>query len=228
MVPTTRTCPVAAETQAVIGSLVFFWRLTLLDVFRLASGAPRGHKLRALLRNLGGWASNWVIALGQLAANLGDWRSGKWELIHSAIVIEGGRLLEATAPKVRTISLGNRLAHYPRCIIVPPRHTAAIEDYEEFHRWAERVDGMPYNNTGLLGVLYNLGITNPEARFCSELCAEGYQILGFLPTWDQVLRRGKPMPFKPPASFWEPSTLANERGALDWSSAIYTGGKRYV
>jgi hypothetical protein len=212
--PTTVTAGEAAKA-AEDGWLVFFVRLTLADVWRISRRDPR-----RFLPTLGGWFSNLVIAIGQLLAHIGDWRSGFHNLIHVGVVVNGG-LLEATEPRVRLVDLEERLADYPATYLVPPRHPADPESLSRHPEWLTYVEGLPYNRFGLLGVLLNLGISSPGKRFCSQLAAEYYQITGRLPKWTTVIRRGSPQAFDVPASFWEPSSLANERGAVGWSGALH-------
>jgi len=223
--------PAEAAALAQTGWLVFFLRLTLLDVIKLTVRTRGGfwRKLWALLSNMGGWFSNLVIAILQMLTFAGDWRSGMWQLIHVGVVIEkhGEKfLLEATYPRVRLIPLEKRLEAYPVAHLVPPRlpHNGLVDE-DEWQNWIQFVDDMPYNKFGLLGVLLNIGGGgSPGTRFCSQLAAEAYQILDWLPKRGVVLavsRGAEPRATDIPAGWYEPSGLAMSRAALNWRGELY-------
>lgn len=222
--------------------LLFFPRLTLSDVARLVRKAPRGRRLRTLVRKLFHWRMNLRIANAQLITHLGWWRTGLWEFIHVAVLIpleDGGQgrpphckrwvLLESTFPAgVELKDPEAKLAGFHGvATAAPPRWPPALEACERLIAWAHEVEGLPYDSAGAGGSPFDLNLDG-RGRFCSDVGANAWQILGMLPEWiyRPHHRSGELRKAEMPPRLWDPLELAAELGANCWERAVnVTGGR---
>lgn len=237
----TATHPVVTAREAVAQAqdldTVAFRALTPRDVYRRVRAAPRGEKLRALAANLGGFLSNWGIALLQLASNPLRWRDGKWLDVHHGIVrippeIERAGnfawLYQSTFPRgVHRVPLEDYLAQYPQAKLLHVRPPLSIDDgYDAAARYLDECLGLPYNWKGLLSVLTDGSISDPAGKFCSQLDAGAYQAAGALPRFETHydLRTGLPRRTGVADGWWAPVELEREDGLLDHDTVIIVRG----
>jgi hypothetical protein len=207
-------------------ALVFFPRLTLHDVGRLARQAPPGQRLRTGARKLSHWSGNLTITTTQLASNPGAWRDGLWQLPHVGVTIRESDqwlLIEATFPEGVTVQpFEAKLRKFSGyAIVVPLAWPPDLAAADEARAWVKQVTGMPYDTAGAVGSLFDFGVDGP-GYFCSKLGAAFLQRLAELPASTRIpwyprrrliLRELKP-------EDWLPCELARERGVLDWSKAL--------
>jgi len=225
--------------------LLFFPRLTLADVWRLACAAPVGRRMVTFTRKLTHWRWNLRIALAQLLTHLGWWRTGWWEYVHVAVLLpvfsgaavtgrdsaDGGQerpphrwvLVESTFPAgVEIKEPAEKIAGFHGvATAVPPRRPADGAASGKLITWAARIEGLPYDSAGALGSPLDLDLDG-GGRFCSDVGAEAWQLLGLLPKWTYKPhhRSRRLVKAELPPRLWDPAELAAELGALAWERAI--------
>lgn len=210
--------------------LLFFPRLTLADVWRLARRAPAGKRMRVYLRKLFHWRWNIRISTWQLISHLGSWRLGLWEYVHVAILIPlgigGDRrwiLVESTYPGgVRIKEPSEKLAsfHGVAAAVGARNNVMALRELDVLG-WAEEMEGLPYDSAGAASSPFDIGI-HGSGKFCSDLAAGCWQYLGILPEYiyKPNHRSGELRKIELPSRSWTPAELAMEMGANEWEKAI--------
>lgn len=212
--------------------LLFFPRLTLLDVARLVKKAPRGQRLRTFVRKLFHWRWNLRIALAQLASHPGWWRTGWWEYVHEALLIPLSghwppalrwRLLEATFPAgVELKDPATKLAGFHGvATAVPPRWPVDLIACDRLIAWAHEIEGLPYDTAGAVASPFDINLDG-GGRFCSDVGTNAWQILGLLPEWiyRPHHRTGTLRKVELPPRLWTPCEHAAELGANAWERAV--------
>lgn|GEM_PF-6517063 len=212
--------------------LLFFPRLTLRDVWRLTRQAPPGRRLRTFIRKLFHWRMNLRIATWQLLTHPGWWRTGLWEYVHTSVLIPlSGHpppelrwtLLESTFPDgVELKDPEPKLAAFHGvATAVPPRWPPELGACDRLLSWAHEIEGLPYDTGAAAASVLDLNLDG-EGRFCSDVGANAWQLLGLLPEYvmhpnhrSGELRKTEMQPRR-----WTPCEFAAELGAIAWEHAI--------
>lgn len=169
---------------------IFFPRLTLGAVWRLARRAPRGERLRTLCRKLGHWAGNSGIALFQLVSHPGWWRLPFWEFSHVGILID---LVDDDGVQrwfIVQANLGDGVTatdaqevvdgYHAPLNAVPLSWPPDLAASARLRAWVRLTLGMDYDAAGAVGSILDLNLDS-SGYFCSEHATAAIQQAGLLP-----------------------------------------------
>ncbi len=225
------------EVEPHIGNvaLVFFPRLILADVWRIASEAKPGRKVLTFLVKMFHWRWNLRIAWAQLFTDLRNAGDHKWEYVHVALLVRFDRfthprnaaealkgntvrLIEATYPA--GVEIKNPAAKFKKftgeAVVVEPYPLVENGNILKLVEWIIRIQGQPYDVGGALSSPFFFLSIHRLGKFCSYLGANALQILGRLPEWKTIpnFSHKTLMDLENRAEDYTPSELAREAEAL--------------